>query len=70
MELIGGEVDYTFVIQKILVLLLCVGLAWKMIVYMCNLLKIEKEPIRVLVTGAAGKINQVLGLCFFYALDS
>lgn len=57
MEVVGGEVDYTFVIQKTLVLLLCVGLAWKMIVYMCNLLKIEKEPIRVLVTGAAGKLN-------------
>ncbi|KAG2299593.1 hypothetical protein Bca52824_036065 [Brassica carinata] len=60
MELVGGEVHYTFVIQKTMVLLLCVGLAWKMIVYMCNLLKIEKEPIRVLVTGAAGNIGYAI----------
>lgn len=64
MELVGGEIDYSFVIQKTLVLLFCVALSWKMIIYMCNLLNIEKDPIRVLVTGAAGKPNTIIFLSF------
>ncbi|VVB16236.1 unnamed protein product [Arabis nemorensis] len=60
MELVGGEIDYSFVIQKTLVLLFCVTLSWKMIIYMCNLLNIEKDPIRVLVTGAAGNIGYAI----------
>ncbi|CAL9243865.1 unnamed protein product [Arabidopsis halleri] len=60
MELVGEEIDYTFVIQKVLVLLFCVGLSWKMIIYMCNLLNIEKDPIRVLITGAAGNIGYAI----------
>ncbi|XP_010530218.1 PREDICTED: malate dehydrogenase, cytoplasmic isoform X1 [Tarenaya hassleriana] len=57
MEFTGEEIDYVFLIQKTLVLLFCVTLSWKMIVYMCNLLNVEKEPVRVLVTGAAGNIG-------------
>jgi len=66
MEFVGEEINYTFVIQKVLVLLFCVGLSWKMIIYMCNLLNIEKDPIRVLITGAAGKNSNKKrsGLCF------
>ncbi|CAN8253028.1 unnamed protein product [Cochlearia groenlandica] len=60
MDLTGEEIDYTFVIQKVLVLLFCVALSWKMIIYMCNLLNIEKEPIRVLVTGATGNIGYAI----------
>ncbi|KAL1195184.1 Malate dehydrogenase 3, cytoplasmic [Cardamine amara subsp. amara] len=60
MEFVGEEIDYTFVIQKTLVLLFCVALSWKMIIYMCNLLNIEKEPIRVLITGAAGNIGYAI----------
>lgn len=59
MEFVGEEIDYTFVIQKTLVLLFCVALSWKMIIYMCNLLNIEKEPLRVLITGAAGKSQPI-----------
>ncbi|CAA7062504.1 unnamed protein product [Microthlaspi erraticum] len=31
-----------------------------MIIYLCNLLNIEKEPIRILVTGAAGNIGYAI----------
>lgn len=70
MEFVGEETDYTFVIHKTLVLLFCVGLSWKMIIYLCNLLNIEKEPIRVLVTGAAGKVSQILNLFLFLLMKS
>lgn len=70
MELVGEEIDYTFVIQKVLVLLFCVGLSWKMIIYMCNLLNIEKDPIRVLITGAAGNVNQILNFTSFCLLKT
>ncbi|KAF8107487.1 hypothetical protein N665_0120s0012 [Sinapis alba] len=56
------EVDYTFVIQKSLVLLFCAALSWEMIIHMCNLLNIEKEPIisSVLVTGAARNVGYAI----------
>lgn len=65
MEFLGEEIGYSSVIQKALVLMFCVALSWKMIMYMCNLLNIEKDPIRVLITGAAGNVNQILNFMSF-----
>ncbi|KAK4259146.1 hypothetical protein QN277_005509 [Acacia crassicarpa] len=47
-------------IQKCVVVLISVSLFWKIIKYMCGLLKVEKEPVTVLVTGAAGQIGYAL----------
>ncbi|XP_057457031.1 malate dehydrogenase, cytoplasmic-like [Lotus japonicus] len=52
-------VDHT-ILKKLLVVLLCAFLFWKIIRYMCGLLKVEKEPVTVLVTGAAGQIGYAL----------
>ncbi|XVE76902.1 hypothetical protein DITRI_Ditri13aG0017700 [Diplodiscus trichospermus] len=54
------EQEHVFLVQKILVVLFCVALFWKIIKYMCGLLNIEKEPVTVLVTGAAGQIGYAL----------
>ncbi|KOM58673.1 hypothetical protein LR48_Vigan11g170700 [Vigna angularis] len=51
--------DYTF-LKKILLVLLCVILFLKIVRYMFGLLKEEKEPITVLVTGGAGQIGYAL----------
>jgi len=55
--------NYTF-LKKILLVLLCVILFWKIVRYMFSLLKEEKEPITVLVTGAAGMNDLVFLLIF------
>ncbi|EOX96366.1 Lactate/malate dehydrogenase family protein isoform 1 [Theobroma cacao] len=52
--------EHIILLQKILVLLFCVTLFWKIIKYMCGLLNLEKEPVTVLVTGAAGQIGYAL----------
>lgn len=44
-------------LQKISVVLFVIALSWKIIRYMCSLLNVEREPVRVLITGAAGKFN-------------
>lgn len=57
MEMSAWEiVDHT-VLQKILLVLFCIFLFWRIIRFMFSLLKDEKEPVTVLVTGAAGMIN-------------
>lgn len=45
---------YVVVIQKVLVVSFCVALGWKIIKHMWSFLNVPKEPIRVLITGAAG----------------
>lgn len=61
--------DREVLLQKILVVSFIVALFWKIIRYMCNLLNVEKEPVRVLVTGAAGKAR-ILNISFgFYFLQ-
>ena len=63
------EMDHAVLLQKILVVSFIVALFWKIIRYMCNLLNVEKEPVRVLVTGAAGKA-QILNISFgFYFIQ-
>ncbi|XWS77278.1 hypothetical protein CRYUN_Cryun01aG0247500 [Craigia yunnanensis] len=54
------EQEHIILLQKILVVLFSVALFWKIIKYMCGLLNIEKEPVTVLVTGAAGQIGYAL----------
>ncbi|CAK7347827.1 unnamed protein product [Dovyalis caffra] len=60
------EMDHAVLLQKILVVSFIVALFWKIIRYMCNLLDVEKEPVRVLVTGAAGKA-QILHISFGFS---
>ncbi|KAK9207556.1 hypothetical protein WN943_017845 [Citrus x changshan-huyou] len=52
------EMEYFYIVlfQKILVVLFCVALFWKIIRHMWSFLDIPKEPCRVLVTGATGKL--------------
>lgn len=57
MEMLPAE--STMLLQKCLVVLICGSLLWMIIRYMCSLLKVEKEPVIVLVTGAAGMLNLV-----------
>ncbi|KAJ6391011.1 hypothetical protein OIU77_025087 [Salix suchowensis] len=52
--------DHVVLLQKILVVSFIVALFWKIIRYMCNLLHVEKEPVRILVTGAAGQIGYAI----------
>lgn len=66
MEMLAWDTqDYTF-LKKILLVLLCVILFWKIVRYMFGLLKEEKEPITVLVTGAAGMIDLVFSFLKFF----
>lgn len=55
MEMFALEITNNPIFKKIVLVLFCVFLFWKIIRYMCGLLKVDKEPITVLVTGAAGK---------------
>ncbi|XP_026401431.1 malate dehydrogenase, cytoplasmic-like isoform X1 [Papaver somniferum] len=52
--------EHLEIVQKLLVLIVCFYLFWWIIKYFVNLLDTEKEPIRVLVTGAAGQIGYAL----------
>ncbi|XWS45865.1 hypothetical protein CRYUN_Cryun14cG0016000 [Craigia yunnanensis] len=54
------EQEHMILLQKILVVLFSVALFWKIIKYMCGLLNIEKQPVTVLVTGAAWQIGYAL----------
>ncbi|XP_052194261.1 malate dehydrogenase, cytoplasmic-like [Diospyros lotus] len=47
-------------LDKIVVVLGCLFLSWKIISYICSFLNGEKEPMTVLVTGAAGQIGYAL----------
>ncbi|KAK7302936.1 hypothetical protein RJT34_13833 [Clitoria ternatea] len=60
MELFAWEVMDSKLFEKILLVLFCIFLFRKIIKYMFGLLKEEKEPITVLVTGAAGQIGYAL----------
>lgn len=57
MEMFGLDIMDKTVLQKIVLVLVCTFLFWKIIRYMSDLLKVEKEPVTVLVTGAAGMIH-------------
>ncbi|CAL8149995.1 unnamed protein product [Prunus armeniaca] len=46
--------------QKILLVLFTIAFFWKLIKYMWSFLSMEKEPVTVLVTGAAGQIGYAI----------
>nr|XP_043626532.1 malate dehydrogenase, cytoplasmic-like [Erigeron canadensis] len=48
------------VVQKVVILLGCLYLSWKIIRYVWSFMDVEKEPLVVLVTGAAGQIGYAL----------
>ncbi|KAJ8573355.1 hypothetical protein K7X08_009866 [Anisodus acutangulus] len=52
--------EYWGSIEKPLVLLGCAYLSWKIVRHIWSFLNIEKDPITVLVTGAAGQIGYAL----------
>lgn len=49
--------DYEIVLQKCVVVLVCVYFLWKIIRYIWSFRYVEKEPVVVLVTGAAGMFH-------------
>lgn len=49
--------EYWGSIEKPVVLLGCAYLSWKIVRHIWSFLNIEKDPITVLVTGAAGMLN-------------
>ena len=54
------------VFQKSVVVLVCVYLIWKIIRYIWSFLDVQKEPVVVLVTGAAGMFRL---FSFIYLMD-
>ena len=61
--------EYLAAIEKSLFLLGCAYLSWKIIRYIWGLAKIKKEPVKVLVSGAAGMLSSTL-ICDDYLLLS
>ncbi|KAK9051582.1 hypothetical protein SSX86_028209 [Deinandra increscens subsp. villosa] len=47
-------------VQKLVILSVCLYLSWRMIRYVWSFLDVEKDPLIVLVTGAAGQIGYAL----------
>ncbi|KAJ0430189.1 putative malate dehydrogenase [Helianthus annuus] len=47
-------------VQKVVVLLICLSLSWRIIRYIWSFADVEKDPLIVLVTGAAGQIGYAL----------
>ena len=56
--------EHIELLQKLLVVLFTVSFFWKLITYMWSFLNVEKEPVIVLVTGAAGMLKPI----FFFLL--
>ncbi|CAK8559927.1 unnamed protein product [Lathyrus sativus] len=48
------------ILKKTALVFFCSFLFWKIVRYMCGLLKVDKEPVTILVTGAAGQIGYAL----------
>lgn len=51
------EYDYIALLQKALVVLFCGTLMAKIVRHMWSFVNVEKEPVKVLVTGAAGMLS-------------
>jgi hypothetical protein len=58
------KIEYSALLQKGLVVLLSIAFIWKLVRYMWSFLNIEKDPVRVLVTGAAGMLNPLFFLVY------
>jgi malate dehydrogenase len=54
-------------LQKCLVVLFSIAFFWKLIRHMWSFLNIEKDPVRVLVTGAAGMHAQSIILLVYFS---
>ncbi|GMY23277.1 Malate dehydrogenase, NAD-dependent, cytosolic [Fagus crenata] len=52
--------DYLVLLQNGLAVLFIIAFFWTLIKYMWSFVKIEKEPVKVLVTGAAGQIGYAI----------
>lgn len=52
--------EYITLLQKILFVSFTIVFFWKLIKYMWSFLNIEKEPVTVLVTGAAGMFKSII----------
>ncbi|KAK4592866.1 hypothetical protein RGQ29_017141 [Quercus rubra] len=59
-SLVFEKMEYLVLLQNGLVVLLTIAFSWKLITYMWGSLKMEKEPMKVLVTGAAGQIGYAI----------
>uniref|UniRef100_A0A7N2LGN8 malate dehydrogenase n=2 Tax=Quercus lobata TaxID=97700 RepID=A0A7N2LGN8_QUELO len=57
-SLVFEKMEYLVLLQNGLVVLFTIAISWKLITYMWGSLKMEKEPMKVLVTGAAGMLAQ------------
>ena len=57
-SLVFEKMEYLVLLQNGLVVLFTITISWKLITYMWGSLKMEKEPMKVLVTGAAGMLAQ------------
>ncbi|CAI8606655.1 unnamed protein product [Vicia faba] len=60
MEMLALEILDNTVLKKTVLVFFCGFLFWKIVRYMCGLLKVDKEPVTILVTGAAGQIGYAL----------
>ncbi|XP_062174495.1 malate dehydrogenase, cytoplasmic-like isoform X1 [Alnus glutinosa] len=61
MDLVDFEkMVHSELLQKCLVVLFSIAFFWKLIRHMWSFLNIEKDPVRVLVTGAAGQIGYAI----------
>ncbi|XP_030965556.1 malate dehydrogenase, cytoplasmic-like isoform X2 [Quercus lobata] len=59
-SLVFEKMEYLVLLQNGLVVLFTIAISWKLITYMWGSLKMEKEPMKVLVTGAAGQIGYAI----------
>ena len=57
-SLVFEKMEYLVLLQNGLVVLLNIAFSWKLFTYMWGSVKMEKEPMKVLVTGAVGMLAQ------------
>ncbi|KAK7820882.1 malate dehydrogenase [Quercus suber] len=57
-NLVFEKMEYLVLLQNGLVVLLTIAFSWKLITYMWGSVKMEKEPMKVLVTSTAGMLAQ------------
>ena len=57
-SLVFEKMESLVLLQNGLVVLLTIAFSWKLITYMWGSMKMEKEPMKVLVTGVAGMLAQ------------
>lgn len=63
------KMEYLGSMEKPLVLLGCAFLSWKIVRHIWSFLNIEKDPITVLVTGAAGMLINYMAAIIFYTVN-